>query len=356
VHRRTQISRQRLGVAESVTDRKRVVLPSYYPDLPAVRADLARHYDNIHQMDQHVGRILAELQADGLLSNTIVIWTTDHGDGLPRAKRELYDSGLRVPMLLRFPDRWGGLRREGAIEERLVSFVDLAPTILSLARVDVPDYMHGVNFLDVERNYVFASRDRIDEVPDRQRAVRDGRFKYIRSWYPKTPGGHVLAYRDNLDMVRAMRAAYLAGELNAVQDRWFEAPGREQLYDTVADPEEVANLIDDPALQGERQRLAGVLDRWLERVGDTSAQPEPELRAALLADGRIPVTPNPRQRWEGRRLHLFADDGASIGYRIDGKPWQLYSGSFLVKPGAVLEAKAVRYGWRESAIVEVSVP
>ncbi len=357
IHRRTQSMRQQqFGVAEAVTNPETVVLPSYYPDVPEVRADLARHYDNIRQMDRHVGRILEELRADGLLSNTVVIWTTDHGDGLPRAKRELYDSGLRVPMLLRFPDAWSENRRAGTVDERLVSFVDLAPTILSLAGVPVPEYVHGINFLTGKSRFVFASRDRIDEVPDRQRAVRDRRYKYIRSWYPDTPGGHPLDYRDTLDMVRAMRRLYRAGELNAVQSRWFEGPGTEQLYDTANDPEEVTNLVEEPGLQRQRKRLAAALEQWLEQVGDTGAIPERELRAALLEDDQVPLTPNPTVRWQGRNLILQAEHGASIGYRLDGEQWRLYIEPLSVASSASLQFKAVRYGWRESAVVEVSVP
>ena len=353
VHRRTQIMRQQIGVAEAVTNPETVVLPSYYPDVPEVRADLARHYDNIRQMDQRVGRILAELRADRLLSNTVVIWTTDHGDGLPRAKRELYDSGLQVPMLLRLPDAWDADRGAGTVDERLVSFVDLAPSILSLAGVPVPEYVHGSSFLEGDRRFVFASRDRIDEVPDRQRAVRDRRYKYIRSWHPDTPGGHPLEYRDNLDMVRAMRRLYLAGELNDVQARWFQGPGTEQLYDTANDPEEVVNLVNRPAFQQQRKRLAAALDQWLETVGDTGAIPETALRAAFLPDNRVPVTPKPTVQWQGQHLFLQAEHGASIGYRLDAGPWLLYREPLAIASSAPLQVKAVRYGWRESVIVDV---
>ena len=122
----------------------------------------------------------------GLLDDTVVIWTTDHGDGLPRAKRSIYDSGLRVPFIVRLPNR----DRAGTVDARLVSFVDLAPTLLGLAGAPVPPHLHGQDFLKEavpQRRYVYAARDRLDELPDRSRAVRDARFKYIRNYLPERP-------------------------------------------------------------------------------------------------------------------------------------------------------------------------
>lgn len=147
---------------------------------PHLDAFMVRHYNNIAYMDGEVGEILKQLEADGLADSTIVIWTTDHGDGLPRAKRELYDSGIKVPMIIRWPQAFRPEGVEpGAVDERLFSFVDLAPTILSLAGVQVPAYIQGRNFVAMDatsREYVYASRDRIDEMMDRQRAVRDTRW------------------------------------------------------------------------------------------------------------------------------------------------------------------------------------
>ena len=352
VHAATQRMRRNYGiVAESVTDPADVQVPPYYPDIPEVRADLARHYDNVHAMDARVGRILSELEADGLRDRTIVIWTSDHGDGLPRAKRELLDTGIHVPMLVHVPAAYQAPGwTPGTVDARLVSFVDIAPTILGWAGVEVPEALHGTSFLNSAREYVFASRDRIDEVQDRQRAARDHRYKYIRSWEPGVPGGHALAYRDNLDMVRAMRARWQADGLNADQARWFEAAGREQLYDLEADPHELNNLIGDAALQSKTDRLRRALDRWLQRVGDMSAVPEAEMRERFLEGGKLPVTPAPSAVWQDGLLRANASGGASIGYRTDEGRWRLY-----VKPVAVeaqrLEVKAVRYGWRESSVV-----
>jgi len=346
-HRQTQLWRRASGlVSARVTAPADVQLPSYYPDIPEVRQDMARHYDNIRAMDARVGRLLTQLKEDQLLDNTIVIWTTDHGDGLPRAKRELYDSGIKVPMIIRFP-----IPRvaPGSSDERLISMVDFAPTLLAMAGIAPLPYHHGDNFLKRQRDYIFASRDRIDEVPDRQRAVRDRRYKYIRSWHPDTPGGHPLAYRDNLDMVRAMRTLFKKGTLTTAQARWFEGPGDEQLYDIRSDPEELHNLAARSDMLAVKSRLSTVLTARLDDIGDTAIIAEDTMRAAFLNEGEIPTTPTPSAITTAQGIALSSEVQASIGYRIGDGPWLLYS-----KPVATtkLEAKAVRYGWRESATIE----
>jgi len=333
-----------------------VLLPPYYPDTRIVRADIARHYNNIAYMDAQVGKILRQLAADGLADSTIVIWTADHGDGLPRAKRELYDSGIRVPMIIRWPEAYRPAGIEpGQVDDRLISFVDLAPTILSLAGIPAPEYLHGRNFASVTtapREYVYASRDRIDEVMDRQRAVRDRQFEYLRSWYPGQPGGRDLAFRNNLDMVRQMRAMYEAGELDAVQRQWYEAPGEERLFDLARDPDEVKDVSRDPAYQAELRRMRAEMDAWLARVGDWSEEPEDDMVARFEPDGKRQTTPPPTlESTAGTLVIRPAEKGHSLEYRIDGGPWHLYVAPLAIRVTDRLEARAVRYGWRESEIV-----
>ncbi|MEM9620905.1 MAG: sulfatase-like hydrolase/transferase [Pseudomonadota bacterium] len=355
IHQAMRNMRQQANlIAATVTPPADVKVPPYYPDIPAVRADLARHYDNIHQMDKRVGQILMALAADGLMDNTVVIWTTDHGDGLPRAKRELLHSGVHVPLLLSIPT--GYTSKSRSVDSRLVSFVDLAPTILELAQAPLPDYLHGTSLLHSQRAYVYASRDRIDEVTDRQRMVFDGRYKYIRSWHPDVAGGHPLAFRDNLDMVRAMRTLHEQGELNEAASRWFLPPGKEQLYDLHNDPYELNNLAEssNPSDARHRARLAKQLDQFLQQTGDSGAIPESLMRRSLLEAGEIPMTDPPTITQHQGQLIMSHPDGVSIGYRNAGDDtWQLYTDP-IDRPlsGVRVEARAVRYGWQASDIVE----
>jgi arylsulfatase A-like enzyme len=346
-----------------------VRVPPYYPDTPTVRADLARHYNNVHLMDQQVGEIRSRLEAEGLAGSTILVWTTDHGDGLPRAKRELYDSGIRVPLVVYWPE---ALQPDGAepggVDEQLVSFVDLAPSLLRLAGLEPPAFMVGRPLLgsgagSKPRRYVFAAKDRMDDIPDRQRAVRDRRFKYIRNYRAGEPGARRLAFRENLDIMRELWEWREAGRLQPAAARWFEPRPPEELYDTLADPHEVQNLAEDPEHRATLARLRAALDAWLERTPDLGAIPEEELRQRFWPGGEQPVTANPsiavEPAGEGRaRLILACEtEGASLGYRIHGagtrrvEGWRLYGGPFEAALGAAIEVKAVRYGYAESDVV-----
>jgi arylsulfatase A-like enzyme len=338
-----------------------VLVPPYYPDTPVVRADLARHYDNVAQMDAAVGAVLARLAADGLADSTIVVWMTDHGDGLPRAKRELFDSGLHVPMIVRRPEAF---RPRGAVagsaDERLISSIDLAPTLLELAGVAPPAYLRGRSFASPDappRELVYAARDRMDEVVDRQRAARDARFKYIRSDHPDLPGAEPIWFRDLVETSRELRRLHEAGALTPEQELWFQPPGRERLYDTAADPFELRDLAADPAHAAELARLRAALDAWLEQVGDTREVPEDELVARFEPRGEPEVTPAPTLAVEGRRVSIASDvPGASLGYATGTGRWRLYTGPFEAPAGESVRAKAVRYGWDESAEVSAVVP
>ena len=335
-----------------------VKVPPYYPDTATVRADMARHYNNIAAMDHQVGEILAQLEADGLTDSTIVIWTTDHGDGLPRAKRDLFDSGIRVPMIIRWPEAY---RPEGLSANStslgLISFVDFAPTILGLAGLDVPDYMQGRDFTNASRDYVYASRDRIDEIPDRQRAVRSARFKYVRSWHPQQPGGHHLKYRDNMNMMQELWFLHDAGKLNNDQLQWFLPPGEERLFDVVSDPYELNNLAAKPEYNRDLLSMREALQRWQKRVDDWSEESEAQMLARFRPNGEVQVTTAPKASFQQGQVKLSsATEGASIGYRIEGERWQLYTSPLQLEPGVSLEAKAIRYGWEESEITEIYVP
>jgi uncharacterized sulfatase len=259
-------------------DPAKAPVPPYHPDTPEVRQDWARYADGITRMDVEAGRILRELEEDGLAKNTIVFFFSDHGAGMPRSKRWLYDSSLRVPMIVRFPDGQGA----GTTSDRLISFVDYGPTVLSLAGVKPPAHMQGRPFLGAHeappREVVFGFRDRMDERVDLLRCARDAKYKYIRNYMPHRPWAQHVSYMYEMPTMRAWKKAYDAGTLNADQRRFFETKPFEELYDCDADPHELKNLAGDPAMAGTIDRLRKATDAWMVETRDLGLLPEPDLR------------------------------------------------------------------------------
>ncbi len=353
----------RFGPGFAFTDPAKVAVPPYLPDTEDVRRDIARQYDNVHLLDRWVGGVIADLRERNLLDRTIVVLTTDHGDGLPRGKRTLYDSGLHVPFVIRFPDGRGAGERRDA----LISFVDLAPTLLSIAGIDPPKHLHGRNMLSdaPPRSYVFAARDRLDELPDRSRAVRSEDFKYIRNDVPDRAVLGPLAFRENLASMQSLRTEAARGGLNKAQAALI-SPDRpaEELYNVIDDPDETVNLAGDPAHDETRALMRAALDAHLERIGDLSVMDERDMVETLFwPGGDQPKTAAPViaiNDSEGGPIVTLESEtvGASIGFRICVSDecdvdavWRLYSTPFVAVHGARIEAKAVRYGFRESEIV-----
>lgn len=335
-----------------------VVVPPYYPDTPTVRADIARQYDNVQLMDAWVGERLDELKREGVLGNTIVIWASDHGDGFPRAKRALYDSGMQAPMIVRFPDG----RRAGQADDRMISFVDLAPTILAMAGVTAPEHMQGINAFGAngeKQERVFAARDRLDEWQDLSRAVRTRDFKYIRNEYPDAPLYLKLAYRENVPMMAELRRVFEAGKLSPLQASYFQTPRpAEELYDLRADPEEVHNLASDPAFAATKAELSETLSAWRLRINDPGKMPEDQMIKTAWGGETRPRTAKPTMLVSpgplgaGAIRLVSATEGASIGYRLgDDIHWKLYTGPFYAPPGKRIEVKAMRYGFAESEVM-----
>jgi N-sulfoglucosamine sulfohydrolase len=264
-------------------DPEKIRLPAYHPDDPVIRHDWAQYYDRITELDRQIGEKLDELEDEGLLEETIIFYYSDHGGVLPRSKRFLYDSGIHVPMIIRIPEKYRHLApaAPGTASERLVSFVDLAPTVLSLAGVPIPKHMQGNAFLGRSRTkspeYIYAFRDRMDERYDLMRAVRDHRYKYIRNYMPHLIYGQHLEYLWRMPATRRWEILYNQGKCNEEQRRFWEPKPAEELYDTWNDPDEVHNLVQDPANHVTLIRLRGALDQWLLEIQDTGFMTEGEM-------------------------------------------------------------------------------
>ncbi|MBX3177271.1 MAG: sulfatase [Candidatus Hydrogenedentes bacterium] len=267
-------------------------LPPYYPDTPVTREDWGRYYDVIAALDRWAGEHLAGLEEAGLADDTIVIFWSDHGAGLPRAKRWLYESGTRVPLIVRIPERFraAGQGAPGSVDERLVSLMDLGPTALRLAGLDAPGHVQGQAFLGAgipaPRAYIHGARDRMDERYDIIRMVRDAKYRYIRNYEPFKPYYQYMNTPEKGATMREIRRAQAEGDAApAVALFLADRKPFEELYDVENDPHELRNLAEDPAHREALERLRRAHLDWVAETRDTGLIPEPLLVAEAEAAG-----------------------------------------------------------------------
>jgi uncharacterized sulfatase len=298
-------------------DPSRVPIPPYHPDTPEVRHDWAQYYDNITTMDSLVGERLRELEEAGLAEDTIVFFYSDHGSGMPRHKRWLYDSGLRVPLIVYIPDKFRHLAppeyRPGGVSERLVSFVDLAPTLLSLIGQKPPAWMHGKPFLGKfcaeEPEYVFGFRGRMDERFDLSRAVRSKRYLYIRNYMPHLPYGQYLAYMFETPTTRVWKSLYDAGKLEPPATYFWEPKPPEELYDVTNDPHQIQNLAGRPEFAGVLNQMRSALREHIFAVRDVGFLPEPEMHRRAAGTTIYEFAQDPK-RYPLERIYAMAERAA----------------------------------------------
>ena len=272
-------------------DASQLSLPPYYPDSPIVREHWKRNYELITAMDHWAGDLIQQLKDDGLYDNTIILFWSDHGVGLPRAKRWLYDSGTHIPLIVRMPQayRTDLQGQPGSVSDQLISSIDFGPTVLNLAGIKRPQHMQGQAFLGDQlsppRQYVYGARDRMDERYDIIRSVRDKRYRYIRNYEPLKSYYQYINTCEKGAIMNQMRARFDAGNLTGVPASYFaDTKPVEELYDCQADPHQIHNLADDPTLQDVLQRMRQAQGQWARDTRDLGLIPEPIIqnRAKLL--------------------------------------------------------------------------
>lgn len=340
-------------------DPAKAELPPYYPDTPAVRQDWARYFDLITAMDLQVGELLRQLEEDGLMEDTIVFFWSDHGRGLPRAKRWLYDSGIHVPLIV----RWPGRIPADSTSDDLVSSLDFAPTVISLAGGEVPKHLQGQVFLGDNkaraRQYIFGVRDRMDEKYDRIRCVRDERYHYLKNFETKIPYAQHIAYMDQMPTMKEWRRLHELGQLKGPQTLFFlpEKP-EEELYDTASDPHEVRNLAGSAEHRAILERLRNVLVNWQKETVDLGDLPEDKLKEKMRPGGVWAVTAAPTMNMKpgtyakSVQIELACPTpGASIAYTLEDGPnarWLLYHESVTLREDTTLRCRACRLGYKDS--------
>jgi uncharacterized sulfatase len=290
---------------EQIHNPQKITLPPYYPDTPIVRKTLARFHDCVTTMDQQVGDILTQLKEDGLAENTIVFFFSDHGSGMPRHKRALLDSGMHIPLLVRFPAKWQHLApvKPGQTTDRLVSFVDFGPTVLNLTGTSIPKHMQGKPFLGPDpadpRKYVYGHRDRVDEVRDFARSVRDQRYLYIRNYMPHLGYNQTTAWPDIGEIRHEIYKLAKSGKMTPAQQH-FAGPRRpvEELYDCRKDPLNLRNLADSPQHKRLLERMRKEHLRYAMEIKDWGYIPEYEAWEMSKESSGWKVGKSGRINWE----------------------------------------------------------
>lgn len=370
-------------------DPDKAPVPPYHPDTETFRASWARYLELIAALDHTVGDLLADLDEDGLADNTIVVFWSDHGVGLPGGKRWAAEAGYREPLLI----RWPGAIAPGTVCERPVSLMDLAPTMLAMCGLEVPEHMHGQVVIGPDglvsehlRPYVVSARDRMGESEDTSRSVRDARFRYTRHLHPDRPAMQHSEYPDHLSAwqeFRALRGRESEQQLSRGQvpslltdrQRRILATTRpvEELFDISVDPHEEHDLAGDPAYAEDLARLSAALDEWTARVGDLGVEDEIALLKQWRPGGREREVPAPTvEVTDGSVTVTSALDGVVLGwtdvpaeagvtppnrppffgYRDDARSWRLVTGPFTPDAGPVW-VKAWRIGYAASPEVVV---
>jgi N-sulfoglucosamine sulfohydrolase len=269
---------------ELKVDPNNLTVPPVFPDDSISRHALAVNYSNLVEMDRQMGLIIKKLKDQGLYDNTYIFFYSDHGGPFPRHKRAIYETGSKVPLIVKFPLN---IKAKEKRNRDMLNFIDFAPTILSIAGIDIPEIYQGEAFLGNKksknkRKYLFTASDRFDEHPDRIRAVKSKRFKYIRNYNINKPHALPVGYRTQMALMQHLNKLNDSNMLSPEQKLWFQIPKNpEEFYDLENDPFELNNLIGDNNYSKKLNDLRKQLDNWMEEINDLGHIPEKELAKLL---------------------------------------------------------------------------
>ena len=277
--------RNAIPKANQIHDPAKARVPAYHPDRPEVRANWAQYHDRITMMDARVGKNLKELADAGLADDTIIMYYGDHGSGMPRSKRWPYNSGLHVPLIVSFPKKWQHLAskdyRPAGSSDRLVGFIDFAPTLLSVVGIEPPPWMQGHAFAGKfetpQPEFSFGFRGRMDERYDMVRTVRGKQYIYIRNFMPHKPYGQYIQYMFVTQTTSTWHRLFHEGRLNEIQSRFWRTKPAEELYDLQTDPDEVHNLAESKDHQQVLSTMRTALEAWATRIRDVGFLSEWEI-------------------------------------------------------------------------------
>lgn len=342
-----------------------ILVPPYYPDNAIIRHDMAVMYSNVSKMDQAFNKIITELEKSDRAKNTIVIFYSDNGGPLPRAKREILDSGTHVPFLIRFPDGQGA----GSENSDLNMFVDIPSTILSLAGLKSPKYMHGKPMYGrykekSKRKYVFGATDRFDEQVEKRASIRSDKYLYVRNYKTQDSNYRPNAFRLQMRMMQEMVRLYELGKLNQAQSIWFTKPAAiEELYDCENDPHQIKNLVGSPTYRKQLNKMRKAYQKeWIDPYNSFWVKAEEsDFLAKWWPLGKKPEAELPSYIVEDGYLYFKnIEKGLSISYQLNGlgtlernNHWFLYNNGIKLTDGVEISLIASRIGYLNSKILRL---
>lgn len=360
-----------------LVDPSTVPIPIHFPNHPIVRQDVARNYSNIKEVDGEIGALLDELESDGLMDSTIIVFWSDHGGPLPRGKREIYDTGLHVPLIIRVPSHWQKkvlgytvAPTEIRYDAQMISMIDLAPSMLSIVGIEVPQHIQGRAFLGPQRaqqprKYIYAGRDRLDTEYDKVRVVRDKDFLFVKNYYPELPNYMNVEYRTQMDMMKELLRLDSIGELSGPSAIWFNKTKTEEEFYVVADdPLQLNNQINNPKYISDINRLRDELSSWQEALNDRSVLPESQMIAQMWPNNVQPTTESPELMVSDGKLSIkCAMKGASIAYQLsdnvmpeeDWDSWEVYDQAVEKRDNKYIHSRAIRIGYKPSKVVTLEL-
>ena len=228
-------------------------------------------------MDKELGERIKELKDEGLYDDAYIFFYSDHGGPFPRHKRAIFDSGIKVPLMIKYPNSKGAGKRVDA----LLSFIDLAPTVLEIADIKIPEHLQGNSFLNnsgLEREYLVSTSDRFDEEVDRIRSIKTKKYKLIKNYYLDKSHALPIAYRQKMPMMQIMSKLYNENKLNKIQSKWFDSPKKEiEFYDIENDPNELNDLSNELKYQEIIFLMLKKLDQWILQTNDLGEFPESKI-------------------------------------------------------------------------------
>jgi arylsulfatase A-like enzyme len=336
-----------------LVDPKTLKIPAVFPDTPQVRKDLAVNYSNLIRLDKQIGKIVDQLKAENLYENSILFFYGDHGGPFPRYKRALYETGIKVPLIIKFTKQ----QEAGTRNKDLISFIDFAPTVLSLAGIKPPKIMQGKAHFGIYRSsekeeFVFASSDRFDEQVDRLRAIRWKNFKYIKNFHPEISNAIPVSYREQMAMMQNLNQLWREGKLSDKVAQWFASPKpQEELYQIEDDPYELTNLANREAFRDTLIFLRKQMNRWILETRDLGAIPEKELIKNWFPEGKEIQLEALTASIEQESISLTHPKKSStiVWKTKKDSVWNVYTQP--LKGIHSLQAKAVQIGFKDSPVM-----